>query len=257
MNDLATLDVSGRVATLAFNRPQTHNALSIELLAAMQDRVSELEAMFARGNGPTVLVLTGTGKSFCAGMDLEQVIVERAGDEARPLALLRGLARLTLRVRALPAVVVAKVNGPAIGGGCGLTCVADLSITFAENKMGFPEVDLGICPAVVAPWLVKKIGAGRARAVLLMGGVMTGRRAHELGMVDRLVDKPEDLDAASGELVERLGTGGPMAMAETKGLLNDLDGSMDGELVLRGAELSARVLCSEPAQAALRARRKK
>jgi len=160
MSDLATLEVSGRVAMVAFNRPATHNALSIELLGAMAGRIGEIEAMFARGEGPTVVVLTGAGKSFCAGMDLEQVIVENAGDEARPLALLHGLAELTLRIRALPAVVVAKVNGAAIGGGCGLTCVADLSITFAENKMGFPEVDLGICPAVVAPWLVRKIGAG-------------------------------------------------------------------------------------------------
>jgi len=86
---------------------------------------------------------------------------------------------------------------------------------------------------------------------------MTGRRAHELGMVDRLVEKAGDLDAATAELVERLGTGGPMAMAATKGLLNDLDGSGDGQLVRRGAELSARVLCTAAAQEALRARRKK
>lgn len=256
MAELATLSMDGRVATLAFNRPETHNALSTDLLGAMSARVGEVEAMSARGEGPTVVVLTGNGKSFCAGMDLDQVIVDRPENAATPGALLRALADLTLRLRALPAVIVAKVNGPAIGGGCGLTCVADISVTYADNKMGFPEVDLGICPAVVAPWLVRKIGAGRARVVLLSAGVMSGRRAHELGMVDRLVETAGELDGAVAEIVGRLGSGGPMALAATKGLLNDLDGSRDGDLVRRGADLSARVLVSEPAQAALRARRK-
>lgn len=254
MSDLATLDIQGRAATLALNRPATHNALSIDLLGAVAARIAELEALFASGQGPTVVVLTGSGKSFCAGMDLAQVIVEQPGDEARPRALLHALADLTLRIRALPAVVLAKVNGAAIGGGCGLTCVADTAITFADNKMGFPEVDLGICPAVVAPWVVRKIGPGRARSVLLSGGLMTGRQAHELGMVDHCVATASELDAATARIVERLGAGGPLALAATKQLLNDLDGSLQADLVRRGADLSARVLCSEPAQAALRAR---
>jgi methylglutaconyl-CoA hydratase len=85
---------------------------------------------------------------------------------------------------------------------------------------------------------------------------MTGRRAHELGLVDRCVDKAEDLDGAVTEMVTRLSAGGPLALAATKGLLNDLDGSRDADLVRRGADLSARVLVTEEAQAALRARRK-
>ncbi|MCA9288137.1 MAG: enoyl-CoA hydratase/isomerase family protein [Phycisphaerales bacterium] len=257
MSDLALLTFDGPVATLAFNRPDTANALSIDLLDAAAARVRELEARYAAGDGPTVVVLTGTGRAFCAGMDLAQVIVEKPGDDATPRALLTGLADFTIALRRLPGVVVAKVNGPAIGGGCGLTCVADVSITHAANKVGFPEVDMGICPAVVAPWLVRKIGPGPARRVLLSGGLMSGREAHEAGLIDHCVDTPEQLDAAMSEMVSRLATGGPLALAATKRLLNDLDGSMDVQLVRRGAELSAQVLCTEPAQAALRARRKK
>lgn len=257
--DLALLTIEGRVATLTFNRPDTHNALSIELLGAMAARVAELEALHAgpdAATAPTVIVLTGAGRSFCAGMDLAQVIVDSEADHARPRALLHALGDLTIRLRRLPGVVVAKVNGAAIGGGCGLACVADISITHAANKLGFPEVDLGICPAVVAPWLVRKIGPGRARLVLLSGGLMTGRQAHEIGLVDHCVESSEDLDSACDAIVRRLSSAGPNALVATKGLLNDLDASLDEGLIRRGADLSARVLCEPPAQAALRARRK-
>ena len=85
-------------------------------------------------------------------------------------------------------MTVAKVNGAAIGGGCGLACVCDLAVTHADARLGFPEVDLGLCPAVVAPWVVKKIGQGPARAMLLRGGVMTGEEAYSRGLVDVLAD---------------------------------------------------------------------
>ena len=258
--DLALLHIDARIATLTLNRPDAHNALSIQLLAAAAARIAELEAIYAgpaAASAPTVIVLTGAGRSFCAGMDLEQVIVETQADHARPRALLHALADLTIRLRALPAVVVAKVGGPAIGGGCGLTCVADISITHAANKLGFPEVDMGICPAVVAPWLVRKIGPGRARLILLSGGLMTGRQAHDLGLVDHCVESPDELDAACTKITQRLAAAGPNALAATKGLLNDLDRSLEADLVRRGADLSARVLCEPPAQEALRARRKK
>jgi methylglutaconyl-CoA hydratase len=151
-------------------------------------------------------------------------------------------------------VVIAKVNGAAIGGGCGLATVCDIAVTHADSKMGFPEVDLGVCPAVVAPWLVRKIGAGRARQVLLSGGVMTGQRAYELGIVNHIVASAAELDSAVDTLAQRLATGGPGAMRATKALLNDLDGSLDERLAERGARLSAEVLATPEAQAMLRAK---
>ncbi len=157
MNDLAKLSFHGRAATLSLNRPDARNALSIELLAALHARVGEIAAR----DDVTILVVTGEGKSFCAGMDLKAVLKS----PELPLRLLSSLAEFTIKLRALPQVVVAKVNGAAIGGGCGLACVCDIAITHGDSKMGFPEVDLGVCPAVVAPWLVKKVGAGRARQI--------------------------------------------------------------------------------------------
>jgi len=244
---LALLEQHGAIATITLNRPESRNALSIDLLQALHARVDELGASVpgrnARNGGEgggaaRVLVLTGAGTSFCAGMDLKQVL----SDPDKPLELLGLLADLCVKIRELPCVTIAHVNGAAIGGGCGLTTVCDFALTFDACKMGFPEVDLGVCPAVVAPWLVRKIGAGKARAVLLRGGLMTGGDAAELGLVTRSVPEAGGLAGAVKELAERLAGGGAAALAATKRLLNEIDGSLDRDLSRRAAELSAQVL---------------
>lgn len=245
-DQLTILDVQGNVAHLAINRPEARNALSLALIQSLSSRVAQVAA----SADTSVLVLSGAGKAFCAGMDLKAVL----DDPAAPGKLLSALAEFTLALRALPCVVVAKVNGPAIGGGCGLACVADIAISFADNKMGFPEVDLGVCPAVVAPWLVRKIGSGRARRVLLSGGLMSGSDAHALGMIDACVATSTELDAACNTLVTRLAQAGPHAVRATKDLLNHLDGSADADVVRRGAELSAAVIASPQTQALLRSK---
>lgn len=243
---LATITFDGRIATLTLARPEARNALSLELLQDLHTCMDEAAAK----SGVTAMVLTGAGKSFCAGMDLRAVLE----DPAAAGVLLHSLADLTMKLRHLPMVTLAKVNGAAIGGGCGLACVCDIAITHEDSKMGYPEVDLGVCPAVVAPWLVRKIGAGAARRVLLSGGLMSGREAYEIGMVDHLVATGAELDAAAAEMAKRLATGGPHALRATKGLLNELDGSMDTGVVKRGADLSAKVVMMEETLAALRAK---
>lgn len=250
MTNLVELNAHGSIATLTLNRPEQRNALSVDLLGALHVRLDELRERCEGSVGPRVVVVTGAGKSFCAGMDLKEVL----GEPGAPLKLLTSLAEATVKLRSLSAVTIAAVNGAAIGGGCGLTTVCDFAITHADSKMGFPEVDLGVCPAVVAPWLVRKIGAGRARAMLLRGGLMSGREAHGAGLVSECVDSREGLDAAVQSLAERLSAGGPKALAATKRLLNELDGSLDIELARRSAKASADVLAMPEAVAMLRAK---
>lgn len=253
MGELVRLDVDGCVATMVIDRPEVRNALSVELLDAMHARMDEVEGI----KGLTCLVITGTGKAFCAGMDLKQVLIDPAvggsGDPELGHRLLTSLGEFTKRVRVLPAVVIAKVNGAAIGGGCGMTCACDITVSHAETKIGFPEVDLGLCPAVVAPWVVRKLGPGRARRVLLKGGVMSGREGYAVGLVDHLAEDGEGLDALTAALVERLSTGAARALAATKGLLNELDGSLDWSVLTKGARLSADVLATAEAQGRLAA----
>jgi len=246
--DLARLELDGPIGRLTLNRPEQRNALSIELISAVRGRVAELAAM--RDEGPKVVVVEGAGKAFCAGMDLKAVL----GDSAGAARLLADLAELTLELRALPAVLIARVHGAAIGGGCGLACVCDIAITHDEANVGFPEVDLSVCPAVVAPWVVRKAGPGRARQILLRGGLLTGAEGAALGLMDRSVPSIEDLDHAVRETAERVAQGGRRALAATKGLLNRLDGSDDAAIVREGARLSAEVLATAEAQSALRAR---
>jgi enoyl-CoA hydratase/carnithine racemase len=251
MSDPAILSFDGPVARLTINRPDARNALSIEILDALHDRVGLLES---DPRGAHVLTITGEGKAFCAGMDLKAVLVELSGDPTLGKRLLTSLAELTLRLRALPMVTIARVNGAAIGGGCGLTCVCDLTVTHADAKLGFPEVDLGLCPAVIAPWVVRKLGPGVARRAMLMGGVMSGEEAGSIGLADFLAPDRAGLDTLTDEVAQRLSAGGPKALAATKVLLNRLDGSQDRDSVLRGAELSASVLATPEAQAALKSR---
>ncbi|MDP1662050.1 MAG: enoyl-CoA hydratase/isomerase family protein [Phycisphaerales bacterium] len=254
---LVTLNIDGRVATLTINRPDARNAMSLDLLADFHKRLDELGAMYKandkgeyEGSPPVVCVVTGAGKGFCAGMDLKQVL----GIEGAAQKLLMQLGEVCHKLRMLPCVTVAAVNGAAIGGGCGIVTVCDLAVTYADNKMGFPEVDLGICPAVISAWLVRKIGAGPARKVLLTGGLLSGKQCHDLGIVTECVPTVADLPAAVDAVVKRLAGGSLNALAATKQLMNELDGSNDLAQARRAAELSARVLSSPDSQALLKAR---
>ena len=244
MTDLALLDTppGSRIATITLNRPDKRNALSLELLTALRERIDQLAARPEY----SVCILTGAGPTFCAGMDLKAVLKEPGA----PLRLLSAIAELTIALRNLPAVTLARVNGAAIGGGCGLVAVCDFAVTHPDAKLGYPEVDLGVCPAVVAPWLVQALGAGRARRVLLEGGTMSGLRAYELGLVSEVV-APDQLDAAVKARAERLAQAGPHAMRATRKLLNSMGQAELEALVRKGAHISAEVIAGEEAQRCL------
>jgi methylglutaconyl-CoA hydratase len=232
------------IHTVELARPEARNALSRELIAALGQAIDEV----ARDSAARVLILGGEGRSFCAGMDLKAV----ADDPIAMGEMLRALSRASRAIRRLPIPTIARVQGAAIGGGCGLMVVCDFAVTHAEAKLGYPEVDLGICPAVVAPWLMKKIGAGAARAMLLAGGTMSGEEGFRRGLATHLVTEGE-LAATAQALAERLAKGGPKALAATKQWLNELDGSMDDAIAEEAAEISARIIAGDEAQSRLRA----
>ncbi|MBL9150502.1 MAG: enoyl-CoA hydratase/isomerase family protein [Phycisphaerae bacterium] len=232
------------VATITMNRPEARNALSLPLIRAMGDAVRTVAA----DSSVRVLVVAGEGKAFCAGMDLKAVM----DDPVAMGDMLRELSRVTRSIRRLPIPTIARVQGAAVGGGCGLMVVCDFAITHPEAKVGYPEVDLGVCPAVVAPWLIRRIGAGRARAMLLAGGTLSGDEGHRLGLATHCVPL-DDLAATTSALAKRLTQGGPIALAATKRWLNELDGSNDDTVLDRAAEISADVIAGDEAQQRLRA----
>ncbi|HWB19808.1 MAG TPA: enoyl-CoA hydratase/isomerase family protein [Phycisphaerales bacterium] len=238
---LTTVDNS--IATLTLNRPEARNALNPQLIADLEASLIELE----RRTDVRVMILAGAGKSFCAGMDLKGVLQ----DPVAMAGMLMGLSRAMRRIRRLPFPTIAQVNGAAVGGGCGLMVVTDFAVTHPEAKVGYPEVDLGVCPAVVAPWLIKKLGAGKARAMLLSGGTMSGSDGFAAGLATHLVDQSQ-LAQAAMDLAKHLLKGGAHALSVTKKWLNELDGSNEDAPFDKAAELSAKVIAGEEAQERLR-----
>ncbi len=231
------------IAVVTMNRPSARNALSLELIDALGDAVDAIAA----DESVRVMILAGEGKAFCAGMDLKGVIQ----DAQKMATMLLRLSEVSRAIRRLAIPTIARVQGAAVGGGCGLMVVPDFAITHADSKVGYPEVSLGVCPAVVAPWLIKKVGAGRARAMLLAGGVISGQAGFEMGLATHLVER-DQLETAALDLARELAKGGPHAMAVTKHWLNELDGSMEDAVFEKAAALSAEVIAGEEAQGRLR-----
>lgn len=245
-SDLVLVDITSGIATVTMNRPDKRNALSVELIEVLYDAVSEIETKVA-SNEVRVMLLAGAGKTFCAGMDLRGVI-----DDPKKMArMLERLAHVGLKIRRLAIPTIARVQGGAIGGGCGLMVVPDFAITHPESKVGYPEVSLGVCPAVVAPWLIKKIGAGRARHMLLSGGTISGEEGYNLGLATHLCAEV-DLETQTSALATKLLEGGAHAMAVTKKWLNELDGSNEDAVFDKAWKLSAEVIAGDEAQQRLR-----
>ena len=245
--DLVLTTFADGVATITLNRGDKANALSREMIDALSAAVSAVATRCAPAGDVRVVVIAGAGKAFCAGMDLRGVM----DDPVAMGDMLRGLSRASRALRRLPVPTIARVQGAAIGGGCGLMVVTDFAVTHPEAKVGYPEVDLGICPAVVAPWLIKKIGAGRARAMLLAGGTRSGQQGFDAGLATHLC-AADQLDATVADLARRLSTGGPNALAVTKRWLNELDGSNEDAVLDKAAELSAQIIAGAEAQERLR-----
>ena len=247
MEDLVQLAIAHGCATITMRRPDVRNALDFPLIQALADVIARVaQHIKETPNEIRVVVLAGEGKSFCAGMDLKAVM----HDPIQMGQMLRQLSMTLLALRQLSVPTIARVQGAAIGGGCGLVVVCDFAVTHPEAKLGYPEVDLGVCPAVVAPWLIKKIGAGPARAMLLCGGTMKGDEGFSRGLVTHCAPI-DQLDTTIATLVARLLTGGPNALACTKNMLNELDGSNDEQVAIEAAELSAKVIAGAEAQAHL------
>lgn len=218
MSDLLRSERSGAVLRLTMNRPDQRNALSRALVDALQ------AALDGVAGDVRVVVLTGAGSAFSAGADLASLQAMQTASAEDNLDDSRALSDLfqTLRTHRCP--VVARVNGAAIGGGCGLVAACDLSVCVAGAKLGFPEVRLGFVPAIVLPFVVRRVGEGRARELLLRGARFSADEALAAGFVTRVAEADE-LDAAVNELVAELaGQTSATALALTKQLFHVADG---------------------------------
>lgn len=238
----------GRIATVTMNRPEVHNALNARLLGDLQAAFADLE----QHKDLCGVILTGAGRSFSAGADLPmmqaavQATQERNRQEAGQMATI--FASLNL----FPAPVVARVNGAAMGGGLGLLAVCDIVIAAAPARLAFSEVKLGIAPAVISPYVLRKIGSSWARRLFVTGERFTPALAREIGLVHSVVP-PEELDAAVAGTVQELLSGGPQALRACKMLARDVGDLDEKDAHAITAETIARLRVSEEGQEGLRA----
>ena len=210
-----------RKALITLNRPDKRNALDDTL-------VKELTlAMVAAGKDQNikVVVLNGSGPAFCAGADLGYLQRLSEYDQEENRADSQQLANLFRTIHELRKPVIAVVNGPALAGGCGLATVCDFVLASAEKAtFGYTEVRIGFIPAVVMIFLIKRVGEGAARELMLRGNILTAQEAKKVGLVNRVVAERE-LEGATEELCnELLGQNSATAMGLCKEMLSKLHG---------------------------------
>jgi methylglutaconyl-CoA hydratase len=233
MIDYETLEVRDEpgIATITLNRPEKRNALSRQLVAELEKALDSIARSPAQ-----VLVLTGAGKAFCAGMDLEE-LKRMAGQSAEEnLDDSRRMARVFRRLYEFPRPTIAAVNGAAIAGGMGLATMCDFTLAAPEAKLGYSEARIGFIPALVASVLVWQVGHKTARDLLLTARLLDAAEAERLGLVNQVVPSGQLL-ARAHELAEQLLENSPSSLAATKQLLNRfLSEALDRDLELAIAE---------------------
>lgn len=214
------------VALLTLNRPEKHNVLS----GLMCDELARAAAELDADPGVRAVVMTGAGKSFCAGGDLGWMREQFAATRAERMAEARRLAGMLEALNTLSKPLIGRVNGAAYGGGVGLVAVCDSAVAVADARFGLTETRLGLIPATISPYVLARIGEGRARSVFFSARVFDAAEAGRLGLVSRVV-APEALDAAVEAEVAPYFATAPAAVAAAKRLARSLGPRIDAEVV--------------------------
>jgi len=213
------------VVTMTLQRPEKRNALTPEMITEMLHALDRIEACSCG-----VMVLTGEGEAFCAGLDLEhlRVLTQKTLEEHRQDSA--QVATLFRRIYDFPKPTIAAVNGSAIAGGAGLATVCDFAYAVPEAKFGYTEVHIGFVPAIVSSFLIRRAGERVARDLLLTGRIFKAQEARELGLINGVVDQAE-LMGRCYSLAKQLLGNSPASLTATKKLLSHhFCGSLDAEI---------------------------
>ncbi len=251
MSASVVLSQQDSVATLALNRPKVHNAFDDALIGELSDALEQI----AEDASVRVVVLTGAGKSFSAGADLNWMRAMARASEKDNRKDARKLARLMRTLNMLPKPTLARVNGAAFGGGVGLVACCDIAIGVSDATFALSEVRLGLVPAVISPYVVDAIGGRQARRLFQSAEIIDAAEAHRIGLLHFLVER-KDLDRAVEDQIDLLLRGGPTALSEAKRLaLRIATGSPKRRMELEedNADLIARLRVSDEGQEGINA----
>jgi methylglutaconyl-CoA hydratase len=203
-----------QVAHLTLNRPDKRNALSFQLLDELARALNEIEKSAAQ-----IMILTGAGKAFCAGMDLEELKTLTGKSHTENVADSRKMAQIFRRLYEFPKPTIAAVNGAAIAGGTGLATMCDFTLAIPEAKFGYTEVRIGFVPAIVSSILVWQVGHKIARDLLLTGRIFDAAEGYRLGLVNEVVGADQLMNRAH-ELAVQLMENSPTSLRLTKKLVS-------------------------------------
>nr|WP_319948366.1 crotonase/enoyl-CoA hydratase family protein [uncultured Shimia sp.] len=227
MFETITIETDARgVATLTLNRPEKHNAMSGKMLEELTSAALQL----GQDDSVRVVILTGEGKSFCAGGDLGWMRAQRDMDPETRGKEARKLAEMLQALNTLPKPLIGRVQGNAFGGGVGMASVCDVAVGADHLTMGLTETRLGLIPATIGPYVLSRMGEAMARRVFMSARLFKAREAVTLGLLARIVPS-NDLDAAvEAEVLPYLSVA-PGAVASAKALTRALGPKIDDEII--------------------------
>jgi methylglutaconyl-CoA hydratase len=246
VTDVVRHEVDGRGITwITLARPDVRNAFDADLIAQLSEILGRID--------PTsrAVVLRSDGEAFCAGADLNWMQGMADFTLSENVADSRALAQMFRALDELPMPLLARVQGAAIGGGCGLVAVADIAVASTEAFFAFSEVRLGILPAVVSPYVVRKIGFAHATALFTTGIRFDARRAYEIGLVEA-VEEPAQLDAKIAFYLDAIVAGGPHAVNAAKRLVREVAGRPVADVREKTVERIAGIRVSDEGQEGMR-----
>ncbi len=220
-----SIDARG-VATLALNNPDKHNILAPEVIAGLTQAAASLGADPA----VRVVVLTASGKSFCAGGDLTWMQMAMASDGPTRMAEARKLATMLQALNTMPKPLIGRIQGQAFGGGLGMMSVCDVAIGVTGARFGFTETKLGVIPATIGPYVIARMGEAMGRRVFMSSRLFEAEEAQALGLLAQVV-APEDLDAAVEVEVAAYLKCAPGAVADAKALARRLGPVIDDAVI--------------------------
>lgn len=237
---MVSISIENRIARMVMNRPEKRNALNSDMVKALKEGFNNVK----QSHKVKVVILEGAGPAFCAGADLAYLQQLQQNTYEENLEDSRSLKELFEIILRYPMPVIAKVNGHAIAGGCGLATVCDVAYATPESTFGYSEVKIGFIPAIVMVFLSRKIGEGKARELLLTGEIITANVAAERGLINKVVSEQEleqEVVRLATHIVEN---GSAEAMSTVKEMMFSMpsDYSMAMEYA---AEMNARARGSE------------
>ncbi len=246
------LKIQNAIGNVILNRPDIHNAFNDKMIEELSRVFDEID----KSNEIRAVILSGEGKSFCAGADLNWMRRVKDYSYEDNLKESLALADMLYKIYSCSKPTVAKVQGYAMGGGVGLVAVCDIAVASTDAKFSFSEVKLGLIPACISPYVVKKCGEGRCREFFLTGERMSAEKALNAGLINLMVP-PDCLDKAVDGLVNQLLSSGPEAIKKCKELLKVVPLMTVDEFKRYTAELIAKTRISDEAQEGMSAFLKK